>query len=557
MKKDISLKAFFVTCPLLFFLKLWFVRAHLVMVTVTPHDDLLFIRHAYSLLSGDWLGEYNQLTLIKEPFYPIFIALSNLLCIPLLAAQQILHAFSCCIFIWAIWPVVKKRYILLAVYIVLLLNPGSYNYPGVGRIFQLAIYSPLATMVLSFLLGMAIRSTQSFKKGLLWSLGLGVAISLFWITRDESIFMLPSLLLIFLFLLLSVGRKSLKQFGYMLLLSGLPFVMLAGTTRIIEKINMTKYGIPAVVEITSDAFKAAYSGLLRIKSKHEMRYFPVVRDARLKAYAVSPSFKEVEKYLDGPIGQGWQNLSGTGDIPAAFFIWAFRDSVAAAGYHKNGTEALRFYQKMGDEINAACDSGQLDCRKKPNSLISSSSLVPPWRPEYNKLVLPTFYSIILRVVAFDGLNASTESARSFGPPEIMDLFSAVTGEELLSSKKYPGEYQKFQSHLNKEKTRILGQIGWVYQTLSPCLFFLALLILLWNIFAGFKKRRLHLMTIFSLSTLGAIFSITFVMTLLTITSYSEILRVMQVSFPLVLLFIVSVFLDAVGLDEMPPVELQE
>ena len=555
MNKDLSLKAFFIICPLLFCLKLWLVRAHRIVVSVTPHDDLLFIRQAYSLLNGDWLGEYNQMTLIKEPFYPIFIALSNWLCIPLLAAQQIFYALSCCIFVWAIWPIVHKKYVLLMVYIFLLFNPGSYNYPGIGRVFQLAIYTPLATIVLSSLIGMAIRSTQSFKKGLFWSFGLGVALSLFWITRDESIFILPSLVFVSLFLLLAIGRKGSKQFAQIFLLCAFPFVLLAGTTLVIEKINMAKYGVPAVVEITSDAFKAAYGGLLRIKSDEETQYFPVVRDVRLKAYAVSPTFREVEKYLDGPVGAPWQNLSGTNDIPAAFFIWAFRDSVAAAGFHKNGSEALGFYQKMGDEIDAACNSGQLNCRRKPNSLISSSSLVPPWRPEFNKLVIPTFCSIILRSIAFEGFNASSESVKSFGSADIMDLFSAVTGEEPLGSKYDHGKYSKLKSHLNKEKTRVLSQIGRFYQLLTPYLFFLSLTILLWNIFVGLKKRRINLMTIFSIATLGSIFSITFVMTLLTITSYSEIGRVMQVSIPLVLLFIVGVFLDVMGMDETAAVDL--
>jgi hypothetical protein len=557
MRKDLSLKAFFITCPLLLCLKLWLVRAHLLMVTITPHDDLLFIRHAQSLLNGDWLGEYNQLTLIKEPFYPIFIALSNWLGIPLLAAQQILHALSCCIFIWAIWPLAHKRYVLLATYIILLFNPGSYNYPAVGRVFQLAIYAPLATIVFSILLGMAIRLPHSYKKALLWSLGLGIALSTFWMTRDESIFILPSVVLVCVFLLLSAGRKSRKQCGQILLLCVLPFVVLKGTILVVEKINMIKYGVPAVVEITGDAFKAAYGGLLRIKSDEERQFFPAVRDVRLKAYAVSPTFKEIEKYLDGPVGEGWQNLSGNNDIPAAFFIWAFRDSVAAAGYHKSGTEALQFYQKMGDEIDAACDSGQLNCRKKPNSFISSSSLVPTWHNEYNKLVLPTFYSILRRMIAFDGFNASTDSARSFATSDIMALFSAVTGEKILSTKKGMDPHQEFNAHLNKEKTRILNQIGWMYQVFTPYFFVLSLIILLWNMFAGFKKRRLKLMTIFSLSTLGGIFSITFVMTLVAITSYSEIGRVMHDGFPLVLLFILSVFLDVIGRDERFPVALPQ
>jgi cation transport ATPase len=139
----------------------------------------------------------------------------------------------------------------------------------------------------------------------------------------------------------------------------------------------------------------------------------------------------------------------------------------------------------------------------------------------------------------------------------MDLFSAVTGEDLLSSKRNHNISWELESHLNKEKTRILGQIGWVYQLLSPYLFFLSLVILLWNIFTGLKKRRLNLMTVFSMATLGAIFSITFVMTLVTITSYSEVARIMQVSFPLVLLFILSVFLDVISQNEISPVRLSE
>ncbi len=76
-KKDISRKAYHISLLLLIMVKLWLVRVHLGMVTVTPHDDLLFIRHANNILSGQLLDEYNQLTLIKEPFYPIFIALSH------------------------------------------------------------------------------------------------------------------------------------------------------------------------------------------------------------------------------------------------------------------------------------------------------------------------------------------------------------------------------------------------------------------------------------------------------------------------------------------------
>jgi len=550
-KKDISQKAYRLTCLLLVLIKLWLIRAHFIMVTLTPHDDLLFIRHAESLLKGQWLGEYNQLTLIKEPFYPLFIALSNWLSLPLLFSEHLFYAFSCGVFVWAIGPLVRQRIVLLGAFLFLLLNPGSFNYPAVGRVFQLAIYAPLAILVMSLLLGMAIRATAPLRTALGWSCGLGIALSIFWITRGESIFLMPSVGVVFLFVFITLGGKNPKNWRRPLLLCALPLIFMYATIQIVQQINKNQYGVPAVNELLTPEFESAYGGLLRIKSSEERQFFPVVRDARGQAYAASPTFREVEKHLDGPVGLGWMTLAGANDIPAAFFVWAFRDSVAAAGYHTSGTTALEFYRKMGEEIDAACDAGKLQCRPR-----WISSLVPPWRQEFNALILPTISSVLEKTLTFDAFNAHTDHFRNAISREMMVLFSNVTGENLLSSK--PGGsdvYPDYITHLNREKCRILGQIGHAYQIVTPVLFPFALLLFLVNLAIGVKKRRVNLMTMLSVSSLGGIVSITAVMTLLTITSYSEIARVMHVSFPLVLIFIISSFLDIMGLNIALPAAL--
>ncbi len=549
-KIDISQRTFFIICCIITAAKLWFVRAHLVMATVNPIDDLLFIRGAEHIIKGQWLGAYNQLTLIKEPFYPIFIAVSHWLSIPLLVSQQLFYVLSCCVFIWAVRPLNVKRYILLLIYIILLLNPGSYNYPAIGRIFQLAVYAPLATILLSCLFGMALRVTGSFARALLWSVGLGLSMGIFWITRDESVFILPSILLVFLFLVVAAVRQDKKQALKVLVLCALPLLISKGIVKTIELINGHVYGVPYRIEIESDAFRLAYGTLLRIKSDKEREFYPVVRDVREKAYAVSPTFRKLKKYLEGPLGQGWENLAGADDIPAAFFIWAFRDSVAKAGYATSGPVALAFYQKMGQELSAACDSGKLQCRPNYSSIIPSTALVPPWKQKYNKMFFPAFYSILKRTVSFAHINAATEGARSRGPAEIMDLFDGVTLERLLNSKKnHINKYEELNAHLDKEKTRILGQIGWVYQITSPLLFVLALLVVVGKLLVAVIKRRLRPMTVFSISALGGIAGITFIMTLVDITSYSEVDRIMQVGFPIVLLFVITVFLDLLGYDK--------
>lgn len=553
LPKDISPRAFHGLCLFLALVKLWLVRAHLVMVTMTPHDDLLFIRHAESILNGKWLGDYNQLTLIKEPFFPLFIALSQWLSLPLLFSIHLFYVLACWLFVVAVRPLVNHRLSLLFCFLLLLLNPGSYNYPAIGRIFQLSIYAPLALVVMSCLLGLAIRAFGPIRPALRWSLALGVAVSIFWITRGESIFLMPSLALVFVYLFrVAKGATPLRRWGRPLVLCLLPVLLLLGTVQTVRHINLVHYGVPAVIEIVTPEFESAYGGLLRIITKDDRQFIPVTRAARFQAYEISPTFRQIKDNLDGPVGMRWQSLAGENEIPAAFFIWALRDAAAASGFHDSGTKALDFYRQMGQEIADACDGGKIQCRN------FSSSLVPPWRPEFNALVLPTVYSVLKKTVTYDGFNGMADHFRNAVPKELMKLFAEVTGEKLLSSK--PGGedvYPYYFTHLNREKMRILGQLGHFFQIVTPTLALVAVLLLLVNLARAWKRRHLPLLTVFSLSAATGVMGITAVMTLLAITSYSEIARVMHVSFPLLLLFISGVFLDTLGPWPSPVVQAAE
>lgn len=55
------------------------------------HDDALFIGQAQSLIGGDFLGIYNQMTLAKGPVYSYFLALNNLLGLPINLTQSFLY----------------------------------------------------------------------------------------------------------------------------------------------------------------------------------------------------------------------------------------------------------------------------------------------------------------------------------------------------------------------------------------------------------------------------------------------------------------------------------
>ena len=119
----LRLKAFMSVPSLLAFslilsiIRIWLIYGQTIYVPYAPHDDLLFVRLAYSLLNGEWLGPYTNLTLAKGPFYPLWIAATTLTGIPLLIAQHLLYILACYIFVLSLRPVVQQPVILLIIFV--------------------------------------------------------------------------------------------------------------------------------------------------------------------------------------------------------------------------------------------------------------------------------------------------------------------------------------------------------------------------------------------------------------------------------------------------------
>jgi len=58
-------------------------------------DDALFFSHAYQITLGNWLGDYNQLTLAKGSGFPILLAINAILGTPITLFVAALYLLSC------------------------------------------------------------------------------------------------------------------------------------------------------------------------------------------------------------------------------------------------------------------------------------------------------------------------------------------------------------------------------------------------------------------------------------------------------------------------------
>lgn len=529
--------------------KIWLSDIYILQAVFAPHDDHHFVTLASHILNGDWLGrydQYTQYTLMKGVFYPIFIALSNIVGIPLLTAQHLLYTFACVIFIIAVSTEVKHRGWLFVIYLFLLFNPFTMI---VARVFRLGIYPALTLLIIASAYGLYTRTLSGKGRPYLWSISLGLSLSAFWHTREEAIWILPSLFVIFIFTLYGIWVKKGFNLRKIAVLYTLPFILLGFSTLTLATLNWQSYGVFTPLEIHSSEFESAYSGLLRIRANSWRRFYPVVREARRKAYAVSPAFSELRPYLEGEVGKKWQG--GRADIPAAFFIWAFRDAVQRAGYYnfsqsknpKTIKQTFEFYERMGNELKQACDSGKLECA---NLL---SPFVPIWHKEFSRLLMPTLYENFKRLVSFDKLDYKKERQFSVGWHLTFQLYETVTNEKIEADResirlKRPDFYKE----MTKKKKKIIRNL-WnnFYRHLVPWFFMVFLILIPVRAVYELIRRKVQPATVLGLAALAAILSNTVIVTLVQITSYSEISRAMNPAYPVVIAFIIAGFMVLSGL----------
>ena len=109
-------------------------------------------RLAKSISAGNWLGEYDWLTLGKHSFYALWLAFLNLLHVNIVVGGQALFAVSCLVLLAALKPVMRTNWGRLFVFAVTLYTPASWA-ENTLRVYRDNIYPSLVLLALAGLLG--------------------------------------------------------------------------------------------------------------------------------------------------------------------------------------------------------------------------------------------------------------------------------------------------------------------------------------------------------------------------------------------------------------------
>jgi hypothetical protein len=400
------------------------------------HDDQLFMRMAYRLGSGAWLGPYDQFTLIKGIGHPLFMLAAFAAGVPLKIAEQLLYLAASALAAWLVWHLTRRRWLPLVLFGCLAFNPVLWSSP-LARVIREGSYIGF-TFALAMLAALFLLSPRAIRP--VWGrvgalVALGLLAALYWITREEGPWLAPT------FGVLAIGaavrirrehrsgqgvRQGIGSWARTLGLVAVPFVVFAACLAAVAGLNERYYGVFMLTEFQSGSFPRAYGALSRIQHEQWTRHVPVSDDALQKAYSVSPAARELQPSFDGKLGGLWRrmacDLTRRDPCPGflgGWFMWALREAVVAAGHYSSARDASAYYERLAAEINAACDAGRIAC------VAARSTMAPLFRWHYvgdAMAVVPDLGRILL---TFD--RGQVNIPPSIGHEFILGLFSDLVG----------------------------------------------------------------------------------------------------------------------------------
>lgn len=443
--------------------KLWLVAGqYRPAFTHAAHDDELFVKLAVALSKGDWLGTFDRLTLIKGPVYPLFLALCYTFSLPAYLMQQLLYVAACLLLVKVTSEWIPQEKLQVLIYGVFLFNPVSFSFP-MTHFKRESIYGSLSLLVVAGLIALYCRTSEEDTAALTkWGIFLGALAAAFWLTREEGIWIIPPTAVFLAFAAYRWVKRPPEERYRLAWRYLLPFSVWCAGLFVVAWINDAHYGLFTINEIKSRSFRAAYGALTRVEHENWLRYVPVPREVRLRIYEVSPSFAELRPHLEGELGRRWagpgSDLLPEGrkyEIVGGWFLWLFREAVQKQGYYEDGATAKRYYARVAEEINRACDDGKLRAGRR------RATLAPRLRREHAGPYLRALPGAVSFVVRLEGSEPRATSNSQGREPKI-SLFRELSGDRVPPAQGSPPLLHD-ELGQNRFKLDVLRAVTHLYQ----------------------------------------------------------------------------------------------
>lgn len=432
------------------------------------HDDLLLVTLAQHLQEGEWLGPYNNLTLVKGISFPVFLALCNRFCIPYLFGMGLFYTGAVILFVTAVREQISNRWVQLGIYLFLLYSPAMLSVDAQQRVYNCALVPGAILLVFAGVLGVFFRRHRSWKTVLVWSCFLGFAFPFFWHLRNDTMWMLPFVLTGTGISIFCIIKKNGFHKGTAVksLICLIPVLTLVFSNLMIAGVNQKHYGLFVVNDRSGSSEAEFISRLMEMDEKSENPNVWVSQKAMKKAVEVSPALQEIQPQIEEMFQSGW--ASG-GEIVGDIVVWAFRDAMEAAGYYQgNAPETDAFYKRATAELDQAYEDGRL--HKDGLLHLSALSKGISWKdvPTLVKRIKSSF------LAAVNARYAEVQLKKASGNRDQIRYFETMTGANALypDGKTVDSEYYQTLrvAGISQKIIHIYQAVGWALFLLSAIVF---------------------------------------------------------------------------------------
>ena len=325
------------------------------------YDDMYLLNAADSLLSGEWLGKYSYVTLIKGISYPLFLAISNLLCVPYSMFLGIFYLVSSAVFCATIKEIANSRWFVYLTYILLIFSPISFDASITYRLYRNAIIFPSVLLVIACILKVYYTREKALclsQYG--WLFFLGVTFSFFYFIREDSFWLFPllagALFIVSIWYIWFSAYKKVEIVKRCIMLL-IPIIMFLGITLGYRFVNFSYYGVNSINDRTSGSFATLTGNMIKIADASDIneKYW-IPKDTFEKIIDECPSLAPHKDILSKSYSN-WADESG--NIRGDLSVWAFREALNSMGYYSDAKTIETYCAQVNDELLIAVENGKL------------------------------------------------------------------------------------------------------------------------------------------------------------------------------------------------------
>ena len=408
------------------------------------HDDQWVVSRAVSILNGDWLGAYDQYTLIKGCFAPLLLVFSYLSGFSYLELNTVLYCCACLFFIYSLQPVIKSRLARFLILLVLLFNPVSYGYSTWQRIYRNGLSQWQVLFIFGCIFRLYIHRMERWASLLPWAVFGGLVLWAFMNTREDGIWILP-----FVFCALGVTgfsflfqRKGDKIPGKILKIAVLliPILTVLVGNGVIGFVNKSYYGVSLRNDRDAGNYALVMRDLYLIKPEenddalysspeYDDQHYNIYASTMEMAYKASPSMAMMRDNINAAIGRWDAADTGPkdGEPWGDHILFAIRDGVAASGYyHGNLAETEALYAQIHKELSEAFRTGVLEKRG-----LSLSAMSAPFQMRSLSKIIREYAHAFRSVLSFEDVQTRvTPSSESLWPDWLYE-FERLSGNRAI------------------------------------------------------------------------------------------------------------------------------